>query len=102
MEIDFAELHAKTTEIDNTYAAIGSDNLDHVSWGYNRETKIVTVDSTIAYKLRRDFDEAKKKARAITESSWQSQSWTFKLVSLFFYLFYHTVYPWKLNFVHKH
>lgn len=40
MELDHAELHAKTTEIDNAYAAIGSDNLDHVSWGYNRETKV--------------------------------------------------------------
>jgi phosphatidylserine/phosphatidylglycerophosphate/cardiolipin synthase-like enzyme len=41
MEIHYAELHAKTTEIDSTYAAIGSDNLDHLSWGYNRETKVI-------------------------------------------------------------
>lgn len=40
LELDNTELHAKTTEIDNTYAAIGSDNLDHISWGYNRETKV--------------------------------------------------------------
>lgn len=45
MELEHAELHAKTTEIDYAYAAIGSDNLDHVSWGYNRETKVRLLES---------------------------------------------------------
>lgn len=46
-------------------AAIGSFNLDPLSWDYNTETKIVAYDPNIANRLTQQFNSDKQFARRV-------------------------------------
>jgi len=94
-EMNDNELHEKTTEIDCYYASIGSDNLDHISWGYNREVKIVVYNSSVAHKIRSNFLSNLENARQITHNYWDSLSSVTKALSFLAYHAYHLLYPWN-------
>lgn len=89
------ELHAKTIEIDGQYATIGSDNLDHISWGYNAEAKVEIFDKSVAQKLRENFRSCVSAGREIDLHYMNSRGTMLKLLSLFAYKGYHMIYPWK-------
>jgi phosphatidylserine/phosphatidylglycerophosphate/cardiolipin synthase-like enzyme len=103
------ELHAKTIEIDGHYATIGSDNLDHISWAYNAEAKVLffsclivcinlkveIYDQSVAQKLRENFRLCVSAGREIDLQYMNSRGALLKFISLIAYKGYHMIYPWK-------
>jgi len=91
------ELHAKTIEIDGYYTNIGSDNLDHISWAYNSEAKVVIFDQNVAHKLRENFKSSLSGSREVDLNYMNSRNLLITLMSFIAYQCYHLVYPWKTN-----
>jgi phosphatidylserine/phosphatidylglycerophosphate/cardiolipin synthase-like enzyme len=96
-----SELHAKTVEIDGYYCNIGSDNLDHISWGYNLEAKVEIYDEAVAKQLRDNFAMNIATAREVSLDYMNARRFPFLLLSYVAYQCYHIVYPWRISHLNE-
>jgi cardiolipin synthase len=66
-------MHAKTAIIDDSFATIGSYNLDERSWRKNMEVNLAVEDEAFARHVREWFDEDCKNARRIDLAEWRER-----------------------------
>jgi len=66
-------LHAKTAIIDDSFATIGSYNLDERSWRKNMEVNLAVEDEAFARHVRAWFDEDCRSARRIDLDEWRGR-----------------------------
>ncbi|HEY1957877.1 MAG TPA: phospholipase D-like domain-containing protein [Polyangiaceae bacterium] len=66
-------MHAKTAIIDDSFATIGSYNLDERSWRKNMEVNLAVEDEAFARHARAWFDEDCKNARRIELDDWRTR-----------------------------
>lgn len=69
-----AMLHAKTVVIDDTWATVGSTNLDPLSLHLNHELNLHTTDSHIISELTEQFQKDKAVSDRVTNASWRNRS----------------------------
>ena len=71
-EYQASELHAKVAVIDETWATVGSSNIDPLSLMLSREANVVITDSAFAQELCASLIAAMTQdARAITPDTWR-------------------------------
>ena len=74
-EYEIAMLHGKVAVIDETWATVGSSNLDPFSLFLNREANVVVLGSLFANQLRDSVNaEIKRGARKLQTPDWQRRS----------------------------
>lgn len=66
-------MHAKTAIIDDSFATIGSYNLDERSWRKNMEVNLAVEDEAFARHVRESFDEDCRHARRIDLGDWRAR-----------------------------
>ncbi len=66
-------LHAKTVLIDDLWNTIGTANLDYRSFYVNFELNLITRDSDLVARLRRDFLADLDQARPVLAESWEKR-----------------------------
>ncbi len=66
-------MHAKTAAIDDSFATIGSYNLDERSWRKNMEVNLAVEDVAFATHVRESFDEDFRNARRIDLTEWRER-----------------------------
>ena len=67
-------MHAKTAIIDESFATIGSYNLDERSWRKNMEVNLAVEDDAFARHMRASFDEDCEDARRIDLDEWRDRA----------------------------
>lgn len=67
-------LHAKTAIIDESFATIGSYNLDERSWRKNMEVNLAVEDEAFARHVRASFDHDCRAARRIELDEWRARA----------------------------
>jgi cardiolipin synthase len=73
-EYEFSMIHAKVTIIDGLWSVVGSTNLDNRSFGINDEINLAVLNSDVAMRLTRDFEEDASHARRVTLDDWEKRS----------------------------
>jgi cardiolipin synthase len=73
-------IHTKTTVIDDDFVAVGSFNVDSLSFYRNQEADIVSTDPAIVAEFRRHFQEDMRCSREITYREWKNRHWYQKLL----------------------
>jgi cardiolipin synthase len=66
-------MHAKTAIIDDSFATVGSYNLDERSWRKNMEVNLAVEDEAFARHVRGWFDEDCRVARRIALDDWRAR-----------------------------
>jgi cardiolipin synthase len=67
-------LHSKTAIIDDSFATIGSYNLDERSWLMNLEVNLAVEDAAFARHVREWFDVDLGAARQVSLDAWRNRS----------------------------
>lgn len=78
-------LHAKTAVIDGRWSTIGSSNMDHFSFRYNREVNVVTLGSAFGAEMEGMFWDDLKCSREILAPEWTRRNWVQRLLENTFY-----------------
>lgn len=87
-EYEKSMLHGKVAVVDDTWATVGSSNLDPFSLFLNREANVVVLDAGFARQLRQSvMDEISSGATACIAEDWQKRSWMGRAQSWFAYGF---------------
>lgn len=73
-------LHTKTMVIDDDFVAVGSFNVDSLSFYHNQEADIVSIDPAVVAEFRRHFHDDMKNCREITLLDWRNRHWYQKLL----------------------
>jgi cardiolipin synthase len=81
-------IHAKTVVVDETWAAVGSFNLDHMSTFYNFEAELVSSQPDFVAELRQQFLTDWQLARPLELAVWRCRPWRQQLGELL-------LYPWR-------
>ncbi len=66
-------LHAKTAVVDDTWATVGSTNLDPLSLHFNHELNIHTQDPAVIAELKRQFAADRERSTQITHAAWRAR-----------------------------
>jgi cardiolipin synthase len=66
-------MHAKTAVIDDSFATVGSYNLDERSWRKNMEVNLAVEDEAFARHVRAWFEEDCRTARRIELGDWRAR-----------------------------
>ena len=82
-----SHMHAKTVAIDDTWASIGSYNLDYISLFWNMEVVVEIVGPETPVRLREQFERDLAHCQALDYATWRRRSWWRRLRSWFFYRF---------------
>lgn len=80
-------IHSKSITIDDTWATVGSMNLDSASLLYNFEANIVTTNDKFAKELKAHFFEDLDKSEKINLRNWQRRSFFQKITEKLAHLF---------------
>jgi cardiolipin synthase len=67
-------IHAKIAIIDGQWSIVGSTNLDYRSFGINDEVNLAVLDSEVADRLTRSFEDDVAHSRQVTLTQWNSRS----------------------------
>jgi len=67
-------LHVKSAVIDDSWATIGSSNLDSLSFVYNYEANLVSTNLGFAGEIREQFINDLKEAKEIMRADWPRRS----------------------------
>ncbi len=67
-------LHAKYSIVDDNWAAIGSTNLDNLSFTFNYEGNLVSSDPQFIHNLAGIFLHDKSESQRVTLQEWQNRS----------------------------
>lgn len=73
-------IHSKAITIDNTWATVGSMNLDSISLLYNFEANIITTNDRFAKKLKEHFFEDLTESTEINLKDWQKRPFYQKIL----------------------
>lgn len=73
-------LHTKTMVIDDDFVAVGSFNVDSLSFYHNQEADIVSTAPEVVAEFQRHFHDDLKKCREITFREWETRHWYQKLL----------------------
>lgn len=73
-------IHSKSITIDDTWATVGSMNLDSISLLYNFEANIVTTNDRFAKKLKEHFFEDLTESTEINQKDWQKRPFYQKIL----------------------
>jgi cardiolipin synthase len=73
-EYEPAMIHAKIAIIDGIWSVAGSANIDNRSFGINDEINLAVMDSSVAMKLTRNFQEDISHSRRVTLDEWERRS----------------------------
>jgi cardiolipin synthase A/B len=82
-----SHMHAKTVAVDDTWASIGSYNLDYISLFWNMEVVVEILGEETPLRLREQFERDLKHCQALEYQTWRRRSWWRRLRSWFFYRF---------------
>ena len=81
-EFHVSELHAKAAVIDDTWATVGSSNIDPFSLVLAREANVVVTDPAFATRLRDSLDQARSRgAHQIRRRDWRHIPWHARFAS---------------------
>ena len=80
-------LHAKTFSIDGAWCTVGSYNLDARSLLYNWEVTLAMLDTGVAARLERKFDEDLARSEQVNPALWRRRGLLQKVRERFFYFF---------------
>ncbi len=72
--------HVKALMVDDTWALIGTTNVDNRSFEHNDEVNVAFRESAVAARLRRDFQADLQLSDEVTLDAWQHRPWLEKLV----------------------
>lgn len=75
-------LHAKTVVVDDSWASIGSSNIDNLSSLFNYELNLVSVDRGFIAELKGHFLQDIQRSHEITKDEWGERPWTQKILEL--------------------
>lgn len=78
-------IHSKTVIVDDEWATVGSFNLDNVSFLYNFEANLVSIDKAFVAELKAHFIEDLQHSTFISLSSWIKRSYTAQLLEILVY-----------------
>ncbi|HXK76728.1 MAG TPA: cardiolipin synthase, partial [Bacteroidaceae bacterium] len=67
-------LHSKALTFDDSYATIGSTNLDYRSFDHNFEVNAIIYDVDLARELRLQFEKDIKHCSPLTAETWKTRS----------------------------
>jgi cardiolipin synthase len=67
-------VHAKTAVIDNTWASVGTLNLDAISLHDNFESSVISTDPHFVATIAQDFEDDIQQANRITLADWNRRS----------------------------
>jgi len=67
-------IHAKIAIVDGQWSIVGSTNLDYRSFGINDEVNLAVLDSEVADRLTRSFEDDVAHSRQVTLTQWNSRS----------------------------
>lgn len=73
-------IHSKSITIDNTWATVGSMNLDSISLLYNFEANIVSTNDRFSKKLKEHFFEDLTESTEINLKDWQKRPFYQKIL----------------------
>jgi cardiolipin synthase len=73
-EYESSMIHAKVTIVDGMWSVVGSTNLDNRSFGINDEINLAVLNSQVAQRLIRDFEEDVSHSRRVTLDEWEKRS----------------------------
>ncbi len=69
-EYNTSHLHAKTALVDDTWATVGSSNLDMLSYKFNDELNAIMLDETFTHQLAQSFLDDVSESVQITPEDW--------------------------------
>jgi len=72
--------HAKVLLVDDTWAVIGTTNIDNRSFEHNDEVNVAFRETAVAARLLRDFESDLASSDEVTRDAWRRRSWLEKLV----------------------
>jgi cardiolipin synthase len=72
-EYEPSMIHAKIMIVDGIWSVVGSTNLDHRSFGINDEINVAILNSEVAARLSRDFEDDVSHSRHISLEEWQKR-----------------------------
>ena len=73
-EYESSMIHAKVTVVDGVWSLVGSTNLDSRSFGINDEVNLAVLNSQVAERLTKDFDEDVSHSKRVTLADWEKRS----------------------------
>jgi cardiolipin synthase len=82
-----AMTHVKALTVDETWALVGTTNVDNRSFEHNDELNIAFRAADVTARLRRDFDADIAASDEVTLEGWQARPLMEKLVSPFCWIF---------------
>lgn len=82
-----AMTHVKALLVDDTWAVIGTTNVDNRSFEHNDEVNVAFREAAVAVRLRRDFESDLAASDEVTSAGWQGRSPFEKLVGPVCWLF---------------
>jgi cardiolipin synthase A/B len=85
VEYHRAMLHAKVCVIDDTWATVGSSNLDPLSLMMAREANLAIDCPTFASRLRASLNAAIAESQVIESGRWANRAWYLRATSWFAY-----------------
>jgi cardiolipin synthase len=66
-------LHAKVVTVDEEWSMVGSLNIDNLSFLYNYEAGVTSLDRSFNLQLREQFISDLKQSHLITKKEWQAR-----------------------------
>ena len=75
-----AMTHVKALIVDETWAVVGTTNVDNRSFEHNDEVNVAFREPTVARRLRRDFEADIAASNEVTLAVWRERPWLEKLV----------------------
>jgi cardiolipin synthase len=76
-----AMTHVKAMMVDDTWALIGTTNVDNRSFEHNDEVNVAFRDRDVTARLRRDFESDLAASDEVTQERWEARPFAEKLVS---------------------
>jgi cardiolipin synthase len=73
-EYEPSMIHAKITVVDGVWSVVGSTNLDNRSFGINDEVNLAVLNSEVAARLTRDFEQDASHSKRVSLQEWQRRS----------------------------
>ncbi|MFL6445070.1 MAG: phospholipase D-like domain-containing protein [Candidatus Sulfotelmatobacter sp.] len=86
-EYEPSMIHAKIAIFDAAWSVVGSTNLDNRSFGINDEVNVAVLDSQIASRLTRDFEQDAGESRKVTLEEWKARPLSERLMEIVGWIF---------------
>lgn len=74
--------HSKLAVVDDTWAMVGSSNLDSQSFKFNHEANVVSTNKDFVREVARYIESDRAQSRELTLAEWEARPFSWKLVEL--------------------